>query len=269
MLVALFHGKRIEAQDAAPGEDYHCPGCNAALVLKKGRIRTPHFAHKAETSCEWAKSETPEHRAAKLMVAEAFRSKGYVSSLECVVETLPSDRRADVLVTNSQETQVAFELQHSTISLPEIEARAFAYAAADIAQIWIPFLRPSALEKAVNTSPDTLFIQKYSAPPFVRWIHGLNAKHGMTMFDPSRNKFWRARLERHEMYQEPTSWYDENGDEQYGGGFHKTSKLWKELTLKGPYMLNELRIRLSERRAFQTLRYNWPAGLVARLEPIT
>lgn len=267
MLVAHFHGSRIEAQDAAPGESYRCPGCNAELVLKHGRIRTPHFAHKAETSCDWAKSETPQHRAAKLLVAEAFRNEGYSSSLECVVEALPNDRRADVLVTNSDEKRVAFELQHSTISLPEIEARAFAYAASGIAQIWIPFLRPLVLEKAVNTSPGTLLVEKYSAPPFVRWIHGLDAKHGMTMFDPSGDAFWCARLERHEMYQAPTSWHDEDGNEQYGGDFFKTSKRWKELTLKGPYTLNQLRIRLSKRRAFRTPRYNWPAGLVARLQP--
>ena len=39
-------GTRVSADYALKGNEYHCPGCLAPLVLKQGQINAWHFAHK-------------------------------------------------------------------------------------------------------------------------------------------------------------------------------------------------------------------------------
>ncbi len=47
----------------------------------------------------------------------------------------------------------------------------------------------------------------------------------------------------HQIYVEETSWYSEGGEKNYGGGFHRWSKRYKELTLEGPHKADNLLIK--------------------------
>ncbi len=124
MLVASLHGVRIEAEAATRGEDYRCPNCNGELILKQGRKVIHHFAHKPPTDCTWASGETRAHRDAKKLVAEGLRRRGLTAEIEHVVATLTGDRHADVMAWSETGQSLAFELQHTSISLDEIEQRA-------------------------------------------------------------------------------------------------------------------------------------------------
>lgn len=109
--------------------------------------------------------------------------------------------------------------------------------------------------------------ERYSPRTFERWVHGFNGKSGMWMYDPKDKAFWLGRLAGHQTYVEEMTWYSERGEENYGGGFWKYSKRFKELTLKGPYRAEDLLIKVSSRRAFSTSGYNWPAARIADLVP--
>ena len=39
----------VSPQVAEKGEVYSCPECDSEVFLKRGEIRTPHFAHKSDT----------------------------------------------------------------------------------------------------------------------------------------------------------------------------------------------------------------------------
>ncbi|MTH94783.1 competence protein CoiA, partial [Roseibium sp. RKSG952] len=119
---------RISALAALRGAEYRCPACRGLLILKKGRRVVHHFAHKPPTNCTWAKGETQAHLRAKTELAQSFTGRGIRAEVEFVVETLTGDRRADVMAWKPNGFQVAFELQHTPISVNEIEARAFSYA---------------------------------------------------------------------------------------------------------------------------------------------
>lgn len=266
MLVAKLGEDRIDAAIAQRGPEYHCPQCKGVVILKKGRKVIDHFAHKPPTDCTWAAGETRAHLEAKLIVSQALAGRGLKAQVECVVDTLPGDRRADVMAWSPKGLQIAFELQHTPIGLDEIERRAFSYARAGIAQIWIPFLKASVWKDGESRGGGW-FVRQYSPRPFERWVHGLNGKSGMWMYDPAEKKFWLGRLEGHQIYVEETSWYSEGGEENYGGGFHRWSKRYKELTLEGPYAPESLLIKVAPRRAFKTKDYNWPAGRIAHLVP--
>ncbi len=262
MLVGTLEGVRITAALAERGPEYRCPGCKGLLILRKGRKVVHHFAHKPPTSCSWAKGETQAHLEAKQLVYDALSRRGVRAQLEFVVDTLPGDRRADVMAWAPNDRMIAFELQHTAIGRDEIERRAFSYARAGIAQAWIPFIGANVWKDGVPKHGGW-FVPRYSPRDFERWVHGFNGKEGMWMYDPSDKVFWLGRLAGHQTYVEESTWYSEGGEENYSGGFWKYSKRYKELTLEGPYDADKLLIQVKTRRAFSTSGYNWPGGRVA------
>jgi competence protein CoiA len=61
MLTAMCDGARVEAAEALRGLNYCCPGCSKTVILKKGRIKIAHFAHKPPADCLLAAGETLAH----------------------------------------------------------------------------------------------------------------------------------------------------------------------------------------------------------------
>jgi competence protein CoiA len=264
MLIGLLGAERIDAARAMRGQDYHCPQCNSLLILKKGRKVIDHFAHKPPTDCSWAKGETQAHLEAKTLIAEALKARGLTAEVEFVLSTLSGDRRADVMVWSPKGQQIAFELQQTNIAIQEIEHRAASYAKANIAQIWIPFL-PASVWKDGKAAPGGWFIPRYAPRPFERWIHGLNGTEGMWMYDPINGEFWLGQMRGHQIYVEETSRYEKGVGEVSGGGYHRWSKRYKELTLKGPHKIEALKIKHKTRNAQRAEGYHWPAGMIAHL----
>lgn len=263
MLVAEFDGVRVEADLAERRAGHVCPNCKALVTLRRGRIVTAHFAHKPPTSCTWAAGETKAHLMAKKSLADAIASRGLRTAVEHIVPALPGDRRADVAAWSPNGKLVAFELQHTSISIPAIEARAKSYAGAGIAQMWIPLIPMSVWSAGVWHGSRTWFVERYSARPFEKWVHGFHAGAGMWMFDTRSQSLWLATLAAHLIHVEETSWYSEGGEENYGGGYDRTSKRYRELTLRGPYSPKDLLIKYTQRKAFHVSAYSWPAGRVA------
>jgi competence CoiA-like predicted nuclease len=267
LLVAEFQSNRVTAGTAAKGLAYFCPNCKKIVILKRGRIVTAHFSHKPPTNCSWARGETQAHLEAKQIVFDGLQARGVRTLLEYVVDTLPGDRRADVMAWSATNAQLAIELQHTSIGIPEIEARAHAYSRAGIAQIWLPFLSGSALSAAEPKSAGTLFIQKYSPRPFEKWVHGFCGGDGMWMYVPEEKSFRHAKMVGHQTYVEATSWFGPGGVEESAGGFYKWSKRYRELTLSRPHTIQELAISTKTRGASSMASYIWPAGTVATFVP--
>ncbi len=67
-----LRGRLVRAQDALPGISYRCPGCAAPLILRKGEIRSAHFAHQTLAACS---PETALHRGTKAWIASLFRRR--------------------------------------------------------------------------------------------------------------------------------------------------------------------------------------------------
>jgi len=263
ILIAHTDAGRVEAAEAIRGTRHVCPNCLSEVILKRGRIVIAHFAHKPPVECDWARGETLAHMEAKRIIAESFVSRGLRAEIEWPVPTLPSHRRADVMVWNDRGDSVAVELQHTAIDLDEIEARAFSYAGAGIAQIWIPFLSDQIWDEAdAVKKPDgrsEYFVRRYPARPFERWIHGFN--FGLVpYFDPTSKVLWFGSMEGHWISGDGSTWYDQWGQEQYSAGYNRWSKRWRELTLVGPYQPKEIRILPKRRTAKSLGHYHWPGG---------
>ncbi len=114
---------------------FFCPGCGEPVLLKRGKIKIPHFSHKIRGECTWDKGETHFHMEAKDWLLHYFQSAGpqYKVSLEYV--GIPGVR-PDVFVQCGDHA-VAFEVQHSGISIEEINRRNHVYSDNGIAVMWI------------------------------------------------------------------------------------------------------------------------------------
>lgn len=265
MLIAALNEERIEAENAERGLTYVCPECRDGVFLKRGRIKMAHFAHRSPTSCAWAVGETLAHLQAKKLFRDCFTSRGLQSEVEFVVPSLPKNRRADVMVWSPRGKQFAFELQHSNIGIPEIECRAFSYAGAGIAQMWLPFLRPEVWDQAEICTigmRQRFLIPRYPARPFERFIHTLHGE--LWFYNPEGRAIWRGYFDKQSTWEEERSWTSEYEEEKSAGGSSYTSRRWKELTLSGPYSLDQLKIDIAPRWEYRTKRYNVPGGRVAR-----
>lgn len=269
MLVALLHGNRIEALAAQKGDEFCCPGCKAIVTLKKGRLVVAHFAHKPPTDCTWARGETREHLESKTVLAQSLRSRGLRAEVEFQVETFSGDRRADVMTWGLNGLPVAIELQHTSIGLDDLERRAFSYAKAGVAQIWIPFVRRKIWSDAVRHGTSGYKVERYSAKPFEIWIHDVPGRKGMWMYDPGDQEFWKATLGDCHLWKEEKTYFNEYGDEEYSpGGWYK-SKRWRELLLEGPFKASDLRL-VSHKpvRGHYAHPYRWPSGRFVYFQPV-
>ncbi len=61
----------VHIEDAQRGRSHFCFGCDREMVIRRGRIRRPHFAHKAGfVQCE---KDNTLHEAAKAFICQGFR----------------------------------------------------------------------------------------------------------------------------------------------------------------------------------------------------
>ena len=60
----------VSPQVAEKGKVYSCPVCDSEVFLKRGEIRTPHFAHKPDTGCS---GEGVVHKVVKQMIYCMYR----------------------------------------------------------------------------------------------------------------------------------------------------------------------------------------------------
>lgn len=73
----------IHARTAPRDAHYSCPRCGDEVILRRGKIKIAHFAHKAESACT---SETIAHKTAKLLICQAFSDWKSGNGQELIVE---------------------------------------------------------------------------------------------------------------------------------------------------------------------------------------
>ncbi|GCE27533.1 hypothetical protein KDA_30170 [Dictyobacter alpinus] len=136
-----------------------CPACRDEVILKKGEKKSPHFAHRPETVCEYSHSgESEEHRRAKVAIYQSLLTTPGVTKLQ--LERFLGEVRPDVSFEFNGH-YVAIEVQVSTLSTENIARRTVAYAQKNIAVLWTP---PWNKE---------MIFQRYAPKSWERYLHTL------------------------------------------------------------------------------------------------
>ena len=75
----------VSPEVAEKGKNFSCPICDSEVVLKRGEVRRPHFAHKPDTACS---GEGVRHKVAKQMIYLM-----YLRSVHTVMTSITTFRR--------------------------------------------------------------------------------------------------------------------------------------------------------------------------------
>ena len=197
MLVAkrVSDNAEVVATEVDRGPEYRCPDpeCNQVIFIRKGRKRIHHFAHQRDAACAYGRGETQAHLSAKLLLRDEFRRRGYQADVERVVLSDESDRRADVLVSKpNTDRRMAIEVQHSNLSVLDIERRTKAYMAAGVPVIWIGLINWSLLEIG-DRSLNGYYVTNYRSRDWEKWAHDYNGNHLWLLdVNVSGGRMWRA-----------------------------------------------------------------------------
>jgi Competence protein len=266
MLIAISEGMRVDARRAVKGPTYVCPGCEKAVILHKCLVKADHFQHKSEQACEWSRGETEAHLKAKEYVQAEFERRGIRAETEYIIDTMPGDRRADVMLWTPGGSMVAIELQHTSIDPRNLAERVAAYARVGIRQCWIPFVPDVVWKKGAATKFGWIR-QGYSPRTFETWLHRMQGKNGVWMFDRRDSNFWLATLRPHTVYKEHRYYIDSSGEERSSGGYEYISDSKRDLHLTGPHNLESLMVHRLEIRAGRWAGVGWPKMRIAWLQP--
>jgi competence protein CoiA len=264
MLVALHENQRLDALSATKGPTYTCANCGEDVILKQGRIKIHHFAHKRLSDCSWAKRETREHRLAKTVIRDAFRARSFQAEFEAEVLSGEGNRRADVLLTNPSGARVAIEVQYTSILYDAIERRTSAYIAAGVPVIWVGILSKEMRENATTVSSG-LHIRQHAIQPWQRWAHAYYFKN-LWFIDPDEKTLWSGEFSNYHIEVPVSSWYNQYGEEQTAGGYSRISKKWKTLALNGPKLLSDVEISFSSCSARKSKVFSLPEGRLANFK---
>lgn len=126
----------VLARHAVRGRSYCCPECRSELVLKRGQLITPHFAHRAESRCSYAHDgESEEHRTMKMWMYDTLAAQPWVRYVR--VEEWLAGRRADVWVETMRGNRVAIECQASNLAPEALQAKLVHYRGRGLRVLYI------------------------------------------------------------------------------------------------------------------------------------
>lgn len=206
MLIAADpHGNRILATRETPDGSYHCPECEAPAILKKrGRKITAHFAHAAGTSCQ-AAGETWRHLLSKQVLAEEFTRLGYHAQVE--VSHRSVGRRIDVVASRVDSKgftrRVAVEVQDSAIQVDTAKARVTLDRKLGYdATVWLFTSHRAAALMAVESEVEV------RVPNEMLWANRRYGQ-GVQVIDPQERTVWRLDLTSVHRDGESYSWYED------------------------------------------------------------
>lgn len=161
-------GQRVAADHATHTVTYTCPICGGELVLKRGTIKVPHFAHKYPCTDTWHYDMSEWHYAWQLNFPEEARE---------VVRTLNGvAHRADILL---DDEKLVLEFQHSTLKAEEFEDRNRFYTSLGYKVIWV-------FDVAEKFSDGTIsYMLAHKDDEWFRWRH---ASKMLRSVHPSKSK---------------------------------------------------------------------------------
>ncbi|MCX6354437.1 MAG: competence protein CoiA family protein [Candidatus Aureabacteria bacterium] len=136
MLIAKDRvGKRTIGFRSRRGESYSCPSCGKEVLPRKGSVRIHHFAHIAESACQYYSGEGELHREMKDFLFRYYARAPYTRTVE--VEWPLDGAVADVYVEEKGGARIAIECQIARIEGSELMRRTVAYSRLGLYVLWI------------------------------------------------------------------------------------------------------------------------------------
>ncbi len=202
--------KVLAFDEVRTNRPFFCPRCEDEAILKKGTIKTHHFAHKPPVTCEYGRGETEKHRLCKMEIFEGLKEHPRFRHVE--LEKGLGTVRPDISALMG-DIRIAIEVQISTLTMDQIVYRTREYAKKGIYLLWLPIY---------NIYLDT---DRYSPKLWERWVHA--AYFGRIYYWIGGVQILPYHFGESTYYVESRSWYNQDGDEESAGGYEKKYKRYR------------------------------------------
>ena len=185
---------------------FFCPSCNREVNVKKGNIKTHHFAHKPPSTCEHGQGESDAHRKCKEEIYNQLLLSSNTTDAE--VEKNFGTVISDVYAVISN-VPVAIEIQKSNLTVNKIIERTKKYEQLGIHVLWLAL--PNSQIKS----------DKYTPKAWEKWCHAVY--FGRVYYWIENLTVVPMHFQDYRTYVESSSWYA-SGNECSGGSYYKTLK---------------------------------------------
>ena len=223
MLVGKLNEISVIAPDAVKGGDFTCPECAQPLVLKQGRVKVAHFAHKAASGCENGKGESQDHLQCKYEIFQALKDHPRISHLQ--LERRLQGVRPDISFALDGTHKIAVEVQISTLPISLIEHRTRVYAQKSFYLLWCS---PYSIDGPQETE------QPFAPRDWQKYIHALY--FGRIFFWMRGQTLLPVHLTDHMLSSE--GGYDQDGE--YHDGYTRRSKRYRNVDFEEEVQITEL-----------------------------
>jgi len=196
---------------------YFCPECKGEVVLRKGKIKIHHYAHKPPVNCIYGYGESEIHFRIKKQLYEYLMGKK--NCKKCEIERHLGTVRPDISLYIN-DVPVAIEIQKSTIDIRLIKKRMEEYYKKKIAVIWIiPVNKPSLQFQ----EKEEVYVHR--ALEWEIYLHALN--YGKLYYWQGDNSVIAYHFKALEIYKDYSEWYNEYGELQSAGDYFYYAKKLK------------------------------------------
>lgn len=145
----------VWVEDATKGNKYFCPECGGEYILRDGKIKSKHFAHKSLKDCDaWGSEMSKWHL--------DWQKRFPLENREVIITHNGETHRADVCIRN-----YVIEFQNSPMSCEEFDKRTKFYTDAGYKLIWIFNFREKFRQSRIYRDEGCKFIWKYWSNTFV------------------------------------------------------------------------------------------------------
>lgn len=171
LLTTLTHLSRVEIEYYRKNLHFFCPVCDQPVIIKAGKMVTPHFAHHLKAHCPSNQGgESTYHEKGKLMLYQWLKSQGLNVLLEKYISEIK--QQPDLLLTIKKK-QIAIEFQCARISIQQIQLRNNGYKQAGITPIWI-----LGANRFKRRDSNSLKIDQFT----MQFIHQFSPSHPLKIF---------------------------------------------------------------------------------------
>jgi len=228
---------------------FSCPGCFGEVILRKGKIREHHYAHKPPFDCIYGAGETQIHYRCKREIFEALSSNPKCSEYE--IEK-PLDRiRPDVYAVISSN-KVAIEVQKTIIDINDIERKLSCYKRLGVYVLW---LIPQDSPKLVWHDGEQEWV--YRLKEWEKYLHAVY--YGRVYYWNGGLSVSPYHFDKFQIWVNESEWYDQGGKYRQEGGYYRDAH-----TLKRSFRCPKSLINIVEdffprkRRRFDTKNWSVP-----------
>jgi len=201
-------GDRVEATRDLGADNYRCPMCESAVVLKRGQKVAAHFAHAPDSACPASEAESWRHLMAKQVLVEELTALGWEARAEIAHQA--HGRRVDVGLKapgpDGSMVYIAIEVQDSAIQVDTMKERiARDRRIGYHATVWLFTSHRAAALLAAE--PD----DEVRVPDEMLWAANRYGQ-GVQIIDPQAQEIWIAALGKVRRAGESREWYTPDGD---------------------------------------------------------